>query len=179
MWGLSAPSEMMWTSTRSCITAVIWLSRTWMSDASAARPSAEVSGRMTRSHSSVSWCYAKTWMMMPRFNSRTCNRADVMMVMMNGSLADVTEMTAWNRTIVVATIDVIPIAIVCDAVDINDYDVIHIVIVLSFYSDCSVWVNDDLCACFGHCAGSDARCQTHHWDDCWDDIKRNLLHSLK
>ena len=77
-------------------------------------------------------------MMMSRFNSRTCNRANVMMVMMNGSLADVTEMTTWNRTIVVATIDVIPIAIVCDAVDI-DYDyIIHIVIVLSFYSDGAV-----------------------------------------
>jgi hypothetical protein len=77
-------------------------------------------------------------MMMPRFNSRTYNRTNVMMVMMNGSLTDVTEMTAWNGTIVVATIDVIPIAIVCDAVDI-DYDyIIHIVIVLSFYSDCSV-----------------------------------------
>ena len=75
---------------------------------------------------------------MPRFNSRTYNRANVMMVMMNGSLADVTEMTAWNRTIVVATIDVIPIAIVSDAVDIDDYDVIHIVIVLSFYSDSAV-----------------------------------------
>jgi hypothetical protein len=77
-------------------------------------------------------------MMMPRFDSMTCNRTNVMMVMMNGSLADVTEMTAWNRTIVVATIDVIPIAIVCDAVDI-DYDyIIHIVIVLSFYSDGAV-----------------------------------------
>ena len=77
-------------------------------------------------------------MMMPRFNFRTYNRTNVMMVMMNWSLADVTEMTAWNRTIVITTIDVIPIAIVCDAVDI-DYDyIIHIVIVLSFYSDCSV-----------------------------------------
>jgi hypothetical protein len=77
-------------------------------------------------------------MMMPRFDSMACNRTNVMMVMMNGSLADVTEMTAWNRTIVVATIDVIPIAIVCDAVDI-DYDyIIHIVIVLSFYSDGAV-----------------------------------------
>jgi hypothetical protein len=61
-----------------------------------------------------------------------------MMVMMKGALADVTEMTTWNRTIEVATIDVIPIAIVCDAVDI-DYDyIIHIVIVLSFYSDGAV-----------------------------------------
>ena len=77
-------------------------------------------------------------MMMSRFNSMTYKRANVMMVMMNRSLADVTEMTAWNRTIVVATIDIIPIAIVCDAVDIDDYNVIHIVIVLSFYSDCSV-----------------------------------------
>jgi hypothetical protein len=77
-------------------------------------------------------------MMMSRFNSRTCNQANVMMVMMNGSLADVTEMTTWNRTIVVATIDVIQIAIVSDAVNI-DYDyIIHIVIVFSFYSDCSV-----------------------------------------
>ena len=93
-----------------------------------------------------------TWMIMPRFNSRTCDRtSDVMMVMMNGPLTDVSEMTVWNRTIVVATIDVIKIAIVCDAVDIDDYDVIHIVIVLSFNSNC-----------FGHCAGSDARCQTHH-----------------
>ena len=75
---------------------------------------------------------------MSRFNSRTCNWTNVMMVMMNGSLADVSEMTAWNGTIVVATIDVIPIAIVCDAVDI-DYDyIIHIVIVLSFYSDGAV-----------------------------------------
>ena len=89
---------------------------------------------------------------MPRFNSRTCNRtSDVMMVMMNGSLADVSEMTAWNRTIVVATIYVIPIAIVCYAVDINDYNVIHAVIIFSFNSDC-----------FSHCTGSDARCQTHH-----------------
>ena len=77
-------------------------------------------------------------MMMSRFNSRTCNRANVMMVMMNGSLADVTEMTAWNRTIVVATIDVIPIAIVSDAVDVDDYNIIHIVIIFSFNSDCSV-----------------------------------------
>ena len=68
------------------------------------------------------------WMIMPRFNSRTCNRtSDVRMVMMNGSLTDVSEMTVWNRTIVVATIDVIKIAIVCDAVDIDDYDVIHTV----------------------------------------------------
>ena len=89
---------------------------------------------------------------MPRFNYRTCDRSsDVMMVMTNRSLADVSEMTAWNWTIVVATIDVIPIAIVCNAVDI-DYDyIIHIVIIFSFNSDC-----------FGHCAGSDARCQTHH-----------------
>ena len=93
-----------------------------------------------------------TWMIMPMFNSRTCDRTyDVMMAMMNGSLADVSEMTAWNRTIVVATIGVIPIAIVCDVVYIDDYDVIHIVIVLSFNSDC-----------FGHRTGSDARCQTHH-----------------
>ena len=77
-------------------------------------------------------------MMMSRINSMTYKRVNVMMVMMNRSLADVTEMTAWNRTIVVATIDIIPIAIVCDAVDIDDYNVIHIVIVLSFYSDCSV-----------------------------------------
>ena len=77
-------------------------------------------------------------MMMSRFNSRTCNRANVMMVMMNGSLTDVTEMTAWNRTIVVATIDVIPIAIVGYAVDVDDYNVIHIVIVLSSYSDSAV-----------------------------------------
>ena len=75
---------------------------------------------------------------MSGFNSRTCNRANVMMVMMNGSLADVTEMTARNRTIVVATIDVIPIAIVSDSVDIDDYDVVHIVIVFSFYSDGAV-----------------------------------------
>ena len=89
---------------------------------------------------------------MPRFNSRTCDRSsDVMMVMTNRSLADVSEMTAWNRTIVVATIDVIPIAIVCYTVDINDYNVIHTVIIFSFYSDC-----------FCHCTGSDARCQTHH-----------------
>jgi len=47
-------------------------------------------------------------------------------------------MTAWNGTIVVATIDVIPIAIVSDAVDIDDYDVIHIVIIFGFNSDCSV-----------------------------------------
>ena len=93
-----------------------------------------------------------TWMIMPRFNYRTCNRtSDVRMTMMNGSLADVSEMTAWNRTIVVATVDVIKIAIVSDAVDIDDYDVIHAVIIFSFNSDC-----------FGHCAGSDARCQTHH-----------------
>ena len=78
------------------------------------------------SHSSVPWCYARTWMIMPRFNSRTCDRtSDVMMVMMNGSLTDVSEMIAWNRTIVVATICVIKIAIVCDAVDIDDYDVIQ------------------------------------------------------
>ena len=89
---------------------------------------------------------------MPRFNSRTCDRtSDVMMVMMNGPLTDVSEMTAWNRTIVVATINIIKIAIVCDAVDIDDYDVIHTVIIFSFYSDC-----------FCHCTGSDARCQTHH-----------------
>ena len=90
-------------------------------------------------------------MMWSRLNSMTYNRANVMMVMMNGSLADVSEMTAWNRTIVVATVDVIKIAIVCDAVDIDDYDVIHTVIIFSFNSDC-----------FGHCTGSDARCQTHH-----------------
>ena len=93
-----------------------------------------------------------TRMIMPRFNSRTCDRtSDVMMVMMNRSLTDVSEMTAWNRTIAVAMIDVIKIAIVCDAVDIDDYDVIHAVIIFSFNSDC-----------FGHCTGSDARCQTHH-----------------
>ena len=123
-----------------------------MSDTSTTRTSAEISGRMTGSHSSVPWCYAMTWMIMPRFNSRTCDRtSDVMMVMMNGPFTDVSEMTVWNRTIAVATIDVIKIAIVCDAVDIDDYDVIHIVIVLSFNSDC-----------FGHRTGSDARCQTHH-----------------
>ena len=77
-------------------------------------------------------------MMMSRINSMTYKRVNVMMVMMNRSLADVTEMTAWNRTIVVATIDVIPIAIVSDAVDIDDYDVIHIVIIFGFNSDCSV-----------------------------------------
>ena len=93
-----------------------------------------------------------TWMIMSRFNSRTCDHtSDVMMVMMNGPLTDVSEMIAWNRTIVVATIDVIKIAIVCDAVDIDDYDVIHAVIIFSFNSDC-----------FGNCAGSDARYQTHH-----------------
>ena len=90
-------------------------------------------------------------MMWFRLNSMTYNRANVMMTMMNGSLTDVSEMTAWNRTIVVAKICVIKIAIVSDAVD-RDYDyIIHIVIIFSFNSDC-----------FGHCAGSDARCQTHH-----------------
>ena len=75
---------------------------------------------------------------MSRINSMTYKRVNVMMVMMNRSLADVTEMTAWNRTIVVATIDIVPIAIVGYAVDVDDYNVIHIVIVLSFYSDGAV-----------------------------------------
>ena len=75
---------------------------------------------------------------MSRINSMTYKRVNVMMVMMNRSLADVTEMTAWNGTIVVATIDIVPIAIVGYAVDVDDYNIIHIVIVLSFYSDCSV-----------------------------------------
>ena len=77
-------------------------------------------------------------MMMSRINSMTYKRVNVMMVMMNRSLADVTEMTAWNRTIVVATIDIVPIAIVGYAVDVDDYNIIHIVIVLSFYSDGAV-----------------------------------------